>query len=114
MPGRYRRPTTPEQQQKAADARQAKLTELHDGLTEQVSALAAGPQWRAWLDIAAKFHNYSFNNTVLIMVQKPEATQVAGYNLWHELGRQVTKGEKGIAILTPSPARSSRTNPKAR
>ena len=101
MAGRYRRPTTPEQQQKAADARQAKLAELHDGLAEQVSALASGPQWRAWLDVAAKFHNYSFNNTLLILRQKPEATQVAGYNLWHELGRQVVKGEKGIAILAP-------------
>ena len=101
MAGRYRRPTTPEQQQKAAEARQAKLADLHDGLAEQVSALATGPQWRAWLDTAAKFHNYSFNNTLLILRQKPEATQVAGYNLWHELGRQVVKGEKGIAILAP-------------
>ena len=101
MAGRYRRPTTPEQQQKAAQARQAKLAELHEGLAEQVSALASGPQWRAWLDVVGKFHNYSFTNTVLIMRQKPEATQVAGYNLWHELGRQVDKGQRGIAILAP-------------
>ncbi|MDT0264353.1 ArdC-like ssDNA-binding domain-containing protein [Jatrophihabitans lederbergiae] len=54
-----------------------------------------------WLDVAAKFHNYSFNNTLLLLAQKPDATQVAGYNLWQELGRQVVKGEKGLAILAP-------------
>ena len=101
MAGRYRRPTTPAQQAKAAEAREAKLAGLHQTLTEQVSALASGPQWRRWLDVAAKFHNYSFNNTLLLLAQKPDATQVAGYNLWQELGRQVVKGEKGLAILAP-------------
>jgi len=99
--GRYRRPTTPAQQAKAAEAREAKLAGLHQTLTEQVSALASGPQWRRWLEVAAKFHNYSFNNTLLLLAQKPDATQVAGYNLWQELGRQVVKGEKGLAILAP-------------
>ena len=101
MAGRYRRPSTPEQQAKAAEAREAKLAGLHQTLTEQVSALASGPQWRAWLDVAAKFHNYSFNNTLLLLAQKPDATQVAGYALWTELGRHVVKGEKGLAILAP-------------
>ncbi len=101
MAGRYRRPTTPEQREKAAEARAAKLTELHDTLAEQVTALASGPQWRAWLDTAAKFHNYSFGNTLLIAAQKPEATQVAGYTLWQQLGRQVDKGQRGISIIAP-------------
>ncbi len=101
MAGRYRRPTTPEQRAKAAEARETKLAGLHQSHTEQVSALASGPQWRRWLDVAAKFHNYSFNNTLLLLAQKPDATQVAGYNLWTELGRQVVKGEKGLAILAP-------------
>ena len=101
MAGRYRRPTTPEQREKAAEARDVKLTALHDTLAEQVSALASGPQWRAWLDTAAKFHNYSFGNTLLIAAQKPEATQVAGYNLWQQLGRQVDKGQRGISIIAP-------------
>jgi len=101
MAGKYRRPSTPEQRAKADEAREAKLTGLHRTLTEQVTALATGPDWRRWLDMAAKFHNYSFNNTLLLLAQKPDATQVAGYNLWQELGRQVTRGEKGLAILAP-------------
>src|SRR4051794_29151424 len=107
MAGRYRRPSTPEQRAKAAAAQQVKLAALHDTLTEQVTALATGPQWRRWLDVAAKFHNYSFNNTLLLLAQKPDATQVGGYNLWQELGRQVVKGEKGLTILAPVTCRTA-------
>jgi DNA primase catalytic core len=99
--GRYRRPTTPEQREKATRAREAKLAAAHQTLTEQVTALATGPQWRAWLDVAARFHHYSFNNTVLLLAQKADATQVAGYTLWQQLGRQVGKGEKGLVVLAP-------------
>jgi hypothetical protein len=53
------------------------------------------------LKTAAKFHKYSFNNQLLIMVQKPDATHVAGFNRWKSLNRLVRKGEKGIAILAP-------------
>ena len=49
----------------------------------------------------AKFHNYSFGNQILIMMQNPDATRVAGFNTWKDLGRSVRKGEKGIAILAP-------------
>lgn len=101
MPGRYRRPTTPEQRAQADKARDGKLAGLHATLTEQVQALAAGPAWKRWLDVAARFHDYSFNNTLLLLAQKPDATHVAGYSLWQQLGRQVTKGEKGLAILAP-------------
>jgi len=48
-----------------------------------------------------KFHNYSYNNVLLIGMQKPEATHVAGYRTWQELGRQVRKGESGLSILAP-------------
>ena len=98
---RYRRPVTAEQRAKADQAREEKLTGLHRQLTDQVTALATGPEWRRWLEVAAKFHTYSFNNTLLILAQRPEATQVAGYTLWQSLGRQVGKGERGIAILAP-------------
>ena len=101
MAGPYRRSSTPEQREKAAQSRESKLAELHQTLTEEVSALASGPQWRAWLEVAARFHNYSFNNTLLLGAQRPDATQVAGYALWRELGRQVAKGEKGLMILAP-------------
>ncbi len=109
MAGKYRRPSTPEQRAKAEEAREAKLAALHETLTEQVAALASGPQWRAWLETAARFHNYSFNNTVLLLAQKRDATQVAGYNLWQELGRQVAKGEKGLMILAPVTRRVENT-----
>ena len=128
MVHRYRGNRTPEQREEAAQAQQAKLARLHRTLTQQVSALASGPQWRAWLEVAARFHNYSFNNTLLLAAQKPDATQVAGYNLWKELGRQVSKGEKGLMILAPvtrragdhgasdqrpAPTESSSSNPPA-
>lgn len=101
MAGRYRRPTTPEQREKATRAREAKLAAAHQSLAERVTALATGPEWRAWLDVAARFHHYSFNNTLLLLAQKPDATQVAGYTLWQQLGRQVGKGEKGLVVLAP-------------
>jgi hypothetical protein len=49
----------------------------------------------------SKFHNYSIGNLILIMLQKPDATRVAGYSTWKDLYRWVKKGEKGIAILAP-------------
>lgn len=79
-----------------------KVRELHDQLAEGVAALASDEDWRRWLDVAARFHDYSPTNTLLIMLQRPDATQVAGYRKWQELGRQVRKGERGIQIMVPS------------
>ncbi|MBI4943585.1 MAG: toprim domain-containing protein [Actinobacteria bacterium] len=101
MSGRYRRPTTPEEKARADEARTAKLEALHTRLAEQVAALRTGEDWTRWLATAARFHDYSFGNTMLILAQRPEATAVAGYEAWKALGRQVDKGEKGIAILAP-------------
>lgn len=101
MSGRYRRPTTPEEKARADDARTAKLEALHERLAAQVAALRTGEDWARWLATAARFHDYSFGNTMLILAQRPEATAVAGYEAWKALGRQVDKGEKGIAILAP-------------
>ena len=53
------------------------------------------------LDTAARFHHYSANNVFLIMVQRPDATRIAGYRTWQSRGRQVRKGEHGITILAP-------------
>jgi len=55
-----------------------------------------------YLKFSAIFHRYSYNNTILIMTQKPDATMVAGFNKWNEMGRFIKKGEKGIAILAPN------------
>ena len=58
-------------------------------------------QWRQWASTMARFHRYSPGNVLLIMSQRPDATQVAGYHAWQSLGRQVNRGEHGIAILAP-------------
>ena len=74
-----------------------------------VTALEAGIQglrdseaWRRYLEVQARFHRYSFGNCLLIAMQRPDATQVAGYRTWQGLGRQVRAGERGITILAPS------------
>ena len=74
------------------------LEQLHTGIEELVS----GDDWKAALKVQAMFHTYSFNNTLLIHMQRPDATYVGGMKtLWNKLGRHVNKGEKGIAILRP-------------
>lgn len=108
MPGRYKRPATPADQARRDQAAAEKLAALHDRLAEQVAALRTGPDWRAALATAARFHTYSFGNTLLIAAQRPDAAAVAGYAAWQALGRHVDKGQKGIAILAPVIHRSNR------
>ncbi len=78
-----------------------KAAQLHDRLLTQVQALLDGQDWKQFLAVAARFHRYSPNNVFLILAQAPNATRVAGYRRWQSLGRQVRKGERGIAILAP-------------
>jgi len=76
------------------------VTEQLDTLS---NALASGhsEQLQSYLTAMARFHKYSLSNVFLIMLQKPEASHVAGYHTWRSLGRQVREGEKGIAIIAP-------------
>ena len=97
----YKRPTTDAGRAQAARVREEKLVALQVRLSEQVQAITTGGQWAAWLRTAGRFHSYSWGNTMLIQSQKPEATKVAGYKTWAQVGRQVRKGETGIAILAP-------------
>ena len=108
MSAKYQRPTTPAERARRDQAAADNLTALHERLTEQVAALRTGQDWRAWLDVAGRFHTHSFNNTLLIYAQNPEATAVAGYGVWKALGRQVDKGERGIQILAPVIRRTHR------
>ena len=87
----------------AAAASGAGLAELHARLADEIAALTSGSDWRGWLTTAARLPGYSFENTLLIRGQRPDATSVAGYETWKALGRQVDRGEKGIAILAPTP-----------
>src|SRR5690242_12031020 len=77
------------------------LEELHARLREAVEALESGEQWQAWLQFASGFHRYSFNNLLLIMAQRPDATAVASYRTWQAKGRQVRKGETALRVLAP-------------
>lgn len=86
--------TTPEERQAKVDAA---LATLEAGVSQLVSSEA----WADYLAFQARFHRYSFNNVMLIKIQRPDATKVAGFNAWKAMGRSVRKGEKGIAILAP-------------
>ena len=79
----------------------AALEAAHERLTQAVESIVTGDDWKRMLKVASKFHNYSFNNHLLIFLQRPDATLVAGFRRWQTLGRHVRKGEKGIAILAP-------------
>jgi hypothetical protein len=74
---------------------------LHAQLAAAVESLTTGEDWAAMLATAARFHDYSLNNLFLIAAQMPTASRVAGYKTWQSLGRQVRKGERGIAIFAP-------------
>src|SRR5439155_18276426 len=87
------------------DARSEKRAALLRSLGEQVETLKASEGWLAWMETAARFHKYSFSNLMLIASQRPDATQVAGFQTWKSLGRQVRKGEKGIAFFAPCPVK---------
>ena len=108
MGSRYKRPVTAAERERREQASADKLTALHEQLAEQVAALRTGDDWRRWLDVAHRFHSYSFNNTLLIYAQRPEATAVAGYQGWKALGRHVDKGERGIQVLAPVVRRPSK------
>ena len=94
-----RKTYTPQQREAAREARAAKVEQMHNELTAAVNALTESGQWQRWLDFLGSFHQYSLNNTLLIQVQCPHATQVAGFKAWQTKGRQVRKGETAIRIF---------------
>src|SRR5690554_1322316 len=70
-------------------------------LQTKVADMLNSNTWKEALAFRKNFHQYSMTNVLLIWAQKPDATQVAGYRKWQELGRQVRKGEKSLAVLAP-------------
>ena len=81
-----------------------KLKEITDRLEQGITELFESERYREYLRVMSKFHNYSFNNTLLIAMQKPDASLVAGFSAWkNNFGRNVMKGQKGIKIIAPSP-----------
>ena len=81
-----------------------RVKEITNQLEEGIANLFESDAFKQYLTTLSKFHNYSLNNTLLIAMQKPDATLVAGYTAWQkQFGRQVQKGEKAIKILAPAP-----------
>lgn len=97
---------TPEEQETARQARQDRLELARQKLASGIEKLVASGRWRDYLKFQGKFHRYSFCNTFLILMQKPDATLVASYRTWQKLGRQVRKGENGISVFVPILARA--------
>lgn len=79
------------------------IDSIMQNLETGVAELFTSERYQEYLKTMTKFHNYSFNNTLLIAMQRPDATLVTGYRNWQSMGRQVKKGEKGITIIAPAP-----------
>ena len=81
-----------------------KLKEITDRLEQGITELFESERYREYLRVMSKFHNYSINNTLLIAMQKPDASLLAGFSAWkNNFERNVMKGQKGIKIIAPSP-----------
>ncbi len=81
-----------------------RLKEITDSIEKGIKEVFESGRYAEYLQVMSRFHNYSFNNTLLIYMQKPDATLVAGFNKWKDkFGRSVNKGEKGIKIIAPTP-----------
>jgi len=83
------------------EATENKVEGILKQLKAGVESIQQSDQFRLFLTTMGKFHDYSIGNMILIMLQKPNSTHVAGFNTWKELGRWVKSGEKGISILAP-------------
>ena len=92
-----------------SESRADRVKAITDKLEAGIAALFQSETYKAYLSTMAKFHNYSLNNTLLIAMQKPDATLVAGYQAWQKQHqRHVKKGEKGIQIIAPSPYKAKK------
>ena len=80
-----------------------KVKAITDQLKEGVQDVFSSGRYAEYLRTLSRFHRYSFRNSLLIYLQNPDATRVAGFNAWKTLGRNINKGEKGLQILAPSP-----------
>jgi len=96
---------------KTPEQRAAEREALLERLGEKVATLGSSTEWIAYLRFMSAFRRYSFNNLMLIALQCPNATHVAGFRKWQELGRQVRKGEKAIKILGYSTKKITKTDP---
>ena len=81
-----------------------RLKEITDSIEAGIKELFESEKYQQYLQTMSRFHRYSVNNTMLIYMQKPDATLVAGFNKWRDqFERNVNKGERGIKIIAPTP-----------
>ncbi len=85
-----------------------KLQQLTDKLQDGVRQVFESERYAEYLRVMSRFHRYSYRNSLLIAMQNPNATMVASYGKWQELGRQVQRGEKAIQILAPTPYKTKK------
>ena len=86
-----------------ANALRKRIDDSLDTLAKAVDEVRASEAFKAYLAVQARFHRYSWHNSMLIAMQRPDATHVAGYRAWQGLKRQVRNGERGIMIFAPCP-----------
>lgn len=87
-----------------AEKNKERLKEITDSIEQGIQNLFQSDRYAQYLRTMSRFHRYSVNNTMLIYMQKPDATLVAGFNKWHDqFSRNVMRGEKGIKIIAPTP-----------
>ena len=80
------------------------IKQIVAGIEDDIAELFQSEKFADYLRTMSKFHNYSYNNTILIHMQMPNATRVAGFKKWkNQFGRHVKKGEKGLTIIAPTP-----------
>jgi len=93
-----------------AKALRQQIDDRLDVLAKAVDDVRASEIFKQYLDVQARFHKYSWHNTMLIVSQKPDAQRVAGFKTWQTMGRHVCKGERGIMIFAPRPWKHTETN----
>jgi len=108
------RTMTAEQREAVDQARRELVEQLHQQLADGMATLDNRDEWQRYLAFARSFHQYSFGNQLLIMMQRPDATAVAGYRAWHAKGYQVRRGETAIRVLGPITRRVPLTDPSGR
>lgn len=86
---------------RSAAEKHSKVEKYAAQLKDGIARIRSSEDYAAFLETASMFHSYSFNNIMMIFMQRPDATRVAGYSTWKKLGRHVNKGEKGIRIYAP-------------
>jgi len=96
-------PTYPLPKDEYIEKKQTEQQEAIQKLEQGVKEIFTSEKYEEFLKTYSKFHKYSINNSILILMQRPDATNIASFQTWKKLGRQINKGEKGIKVLVPIP-----------